>query len=188
LDNVVIDTNVLISATLFGGNPEKILDMAQEGRINLLISNEMLDEFKKVLHEKFDFSIIMAAQTASVIKEISTIITSGRKLSVIKQKESDNRILECAVAGSAQYIITGDTKHLLPLKKYRKIKILKPAQFLKLMEGDVIKFYRHMHMNQVDILNRKIGSPLFFLTDTKVKNRSDPFSHLRRSLESSAYA
>jgi len=134
LDKVVIDTNVLISAALFGGNPEKILDLVQENRITLLISDEILDEFKKVLHEKFSFSMVVASRAASIIKEIATIITPNLKLNVIKQKESDNRILECAVAGNAQYIITGDTKHIAPLKKYKKVKILRPSQFLKLIE------------------------------------------------------
>jgi len=134
LDKVVVDTNVLISAALFGGNPEKILDLVQENRITLLISDEILDEFKKVLHEKFSFSIVAASRAASVIKEIATIVTPDQKLNVIKLKESDNRILECAAAGNAQYIITGDTKHILPLKKYKKVKILRPSQFLKLIE------------------------------------------------------
>jgi len=126
-----LDTNVLVSATLFGGNPEKILDLVEEGKIIILISQEILEEFREVLQEKFGFSSSMAELAASGIREISTLITPTQRLNIIKEKEADNRVLECAVEGKAQYIVTGDAKHLQPLKKYQEIKILSPAQFLK---------------------------------------------------------
>ncbi len=127
----VVDTNVLVSATLFGGNPEKILDLAEAAKIEILISEEILEEFTEVLQEKFGFSSSMAELAASGIREISTLIIPIQRLSVIKEKEADNRVLECAVEGKAQYVVTGDTKHLQPLKEYRGIKILPPTQFLK---------------------------------------------------------
>jgi len=128
---VALDTNVLVSATLFGGNPEKILDLAGEGKIKILISEKILEEFREVLQEKFGFSLSMAELAASGIREISSLITPTQRLTVIKEKEADNRVLECAVEGRAQYIVSGDTKHLQPLKEYQEIKILSPAQFLK---------------------------------------------------------
>ena len=128
---VALDTNVLVSATLFGGNPKKILDLAGEGKIKILISEKILEEFREVLQEKFDFSLSMAELAASGIREISSLITPTQRLTVIKEKEADNRVLECAVEGRAQYIVSGDTKHLQPLKEYQEIKILRPAQFLK---------------------------------------------------------
>jgi len=128
---VALDTNVLVSATLFSGNPEKILDLAEEGKIKILISEKILEEFREVLQEKFGFSLSMAELAASGIREISSLITPTQRLTVIKEKEADNRVLECAVEGRAQYIVSGDTKHLQPLKEYQEIKILSPAQFLK---------------------------------------------------------
>ena len=128
---VVVDTNVLVSATLFGGNPEKILDLAGKDKIEILISEEIVEEFTEVLQEKFGFSSSMAEAAASGIRGISTLITPTQRLSVIKEKEADNRVLECAVEGKAQHIVTGDTKHLQPLKEYQEIKILSPAQFLE---------------------------------------------------------
>ena len=128
---VVVDTNILISATLFGGNPEKILNLVEEGKIKILISEEILEEFRKVLQKKFGFSLNMAELAASGIGETFTLITPIQRINIIKEKEADNRVLECAVEGKAQYIITGDIKHLQPLKEYRGIKILSPAQFLK---------------------------------------------------------
>jgi len=130
---VVIDTNVLVSATLFGGNPEQVLDSAEEGKIKILISEEILEEFKEVLQRKFGFSLDIVEVTVSAIKEISTLVTPTQRLNVIKKKEDDNRILECAVEGKVQYIVSGDKRHLLPLKEYQGMKILSPAKFLKVI-------------------------------------------------------
>ncbi len=127
---VVVDTNVLVSATLFGGNPEKILDLVEEGKIKILISEKILEEFREVLQEKFGFSLSMAELVASGIREISSLTAPTQRVNVIKEKEADNRVLECAIEGRTQYIVSGDTKHLQPLKEYRGIKILSPAEFL----------------------------------------------------------
>ena len=129
---MVVDTNVLISAILFGGNPEKVLSMAEEKRIEMLISSEILEEFTNVLKDKFSFSQDMAELVASGIKEISTLVIPTQRLKVIKEKDADNRVLECAVEGKAQYIVTGDTRHLQPLKEYKGIRILSPVQFLEM--------------------------------------------------------
>ncbi len=127
---VVVDTNVLVSATLFGGNPEKILDLVEEGKIKILISEKILEEFREVLQEKFGFSLSMAELVASGIREISSLTAPTQRVNVIKEKEADNRVLECAIEGRTQYIVSGDTKHLQSLKEYRGIKILSPAEFL----------------------------------------------------------
>jgi putative PIN family toxin of toxin-antitoxin system len=131
-----VDTNVLVSATLFGGNPEKILDSAREGKIELIISEEVLKEFEEVLKRKFGFSLDMAELTASDIKEISSLVIPTQKVDVVKEKEADNRILECGVEGKANYIVSGD-KHLLTLKEYKGMKILSPAQFLRIVSQEI---------------------------------------------------
>ena len=132
---VVVDTNVLVSATLFGGNPEKIMDLAREGKIKLIISEEILGEFKEVLKRKFGFSPDYAELTASDIKEISSLVIPTQKVDVVKE-EADNRILECGIEGKVQYIISGDKRHLLPLKEFKGIKIVSPAQFLEILSQE----------------------------------------------------
>ncbi len=129
---VVLDTNVIISALLFGGNPDKILNLANEGVIKLIISPFILDETTNVLMRLFNWveGEIQAVLTA--IQEIAVVVQPQVKLSIIKEKDSDNRILECAVSGKADFIVSGDTKHILPLKEYQGIKILSPAEFLAL--------------------------------------------------------
>lgn len=129
---VVLDTNVIVSALHFGGNPDKVLSLANEGVIELLISPFILDEVSEVLRRQFGWDNKEIKNALAAIKEIATLIQPAHKISIIKEKDSDNCILECAVSGRADFIVSGDTKHILPLKEYLGIKILKPAEFLKL--------------------------------------------------------
>lgn len=129
---VVLDTNVIISALLFGGIPGKILSLANKNVIKLLISPFIFNEIAQVLQKRFNWDEEKIMDALSAIEEVATVIEPKTKLSIIKQKDSDNRILECAVSGHADYIVSGDTKHILPLGEYRGIKILRPAVFLLL--------------------------------------------------------
>ena len=129
---VVLDTNVYISAILFGGNCEEILRLAGLGSFEILISKAILLEIKSVLKDKFNWTGKQVAAATSYIKDITTEIKPDIALIVVRNDPSDNKIIECAVSGKARYIVTGDRNHLLPLKKYKNIKILSPAEFLKL--------------------------------------------------------
>jgi putative PIN family toxin of toxin-antitoxin system len=130
---IVADTNILISALIYGGVCEEVLKLVREKSLELLISPEILAEFAEVLYRKFKFSPEKVKEAILQIKEISTLVYPVKRLNIVKQHDSDNRILECAVEGKAQYIISGDEHHLLPLRKYRGIKILNPAEFLKII-------------------------------------------------------
>jgi len=124
---VVADTNVYVSAILFGGKAEEIRKLAREGKVELLISETILAEIAGVLKRNFNW---LDWQISEAIKDIRAITT----LSVIKEDEPDNRALECATEAKAQYIISGDEHHLQPLKEYREIKILSPAKSVELMK------------------------------------------------------
>ncbi|CEP68213.1 PIN domain [Moorella glycerini] len=127
---VVCDTNVYISAFLFGGKPEEIIAMARNNEIELLISEDILAELSWVLKRKFGWTDEQISLTLEEIRAITSLIIPDTRLEVIKEDEADNRFLECALAGEAKYIVTGDTRHLQPLKEYRGIRILSPAEFL----------------------------------------------------------
>lgn len=129
---VVPDTNIFISAILFGGKCEEILWLAALGSCEIIISKSILEEVRGVLHHKFKWSKHQCAETLTYLKSISAEINPDITLSVIQQDPSDNKVLECAVAGKARYIVSGDRNHLLPLKKHKNIKILSVADFLKL--------------------------------------------------------
>jgi putative PIN family toxin of toxin-antitoxin system len=130
---IVFDSNVYISALLFKGIPGKILEMAQKDKITLIVSDEITTETVRILEEKFRWPRHNIDKFKRRLSDISENIRPKIKLDVIKERESDNRILECAVSGDANLIISGD-KHLLKLKKYKNIPIVRPRYLTYLVK------------------------------------------------------
>ena len=129
---VVIDTNVIVSGLTFKGQPREVLDLAWKGEIEVYISPFILKELTSTLKKDFGWSNEQIKDTIQRIKAKTISIRPRVRVSVVKEKDDDNRILECAIEGNVRYLISGDKKHLLPLKEYQGIKILSPAQFLML--------------------------------------------------------
>ena len=128
---VVADTNILVSALLFGGPPEQVFLAGLRGEIQLLTSLSLLKELEKVLKEKFKLNIHIVREIMEEVREASEIVEVSSYIKAISYPDEDNRVLECAVDGKADFIVTGDTRHILPLKEYSGIKILSPSEFLK---------------------------------------------------------
>jgi len=127
---VVLDTNVLISAILFGGKPRRVLEKVIRGEIQLCLSEPILEELRGVLRRpKFDYSPEAVQVILAELIAISDFVNPSKTLCVVSEDAEDNRILECAVEGGASYIVTGDV-HLLKLGGYRDIKILNANAFL----------------------------------------------------------
>jgi len=130
---IVFDSNVYISALLFKGIPGKILEMAQRDEITLIVSDEIIAETARILEEKFKWPQHNIDKFKRRLSDISDNIKPKIKLDIIKERESDNRILECAVSGDANLIVSGD-KHLLKLKKYKNIPIVRPKYLTYLVK------------------------------------------------------
>ena len=127
----VLDTNALVSALLFTGISSELVSLWQDGFITLLLSRDILDEYLRVLsYPKFALS---EEEIKELIQEEilphAEVVKPKRRLRVVQRNPSDNKFLECAVAGKARVIISGD-KDLLSLGRYRQIRIQSPAQFL----------------------------------------------------------
>lgn len=136
---VVCDTNILISALVFpGGSPERILDLARQGHIELYISDFIINEFSHVLEHKFHFGQNDVHKRVDYMKGLANTVAPKEKLSVIRAHEPDNRILECAVAANADVLISGD-KHVLRIDEYKGIKIVAASDFVAMFDGRVSK-------------------------------------------------
>lgn len=131
MTKVCLDTNVLISAALFDGKPEKILRLVEEDKLILIISPAILVETTRVLVDKFQREEEEVMRFVKLLYDLGKIIRPKGKIRLVK-KDSDNRILECALEGKADYIVTGDKKHLLPLANFKNIPIITPGDFLKI--------------------------------------------------------
>jgi uncharacterized protein len=126
---VVFDTNILVSAVVFpGGRAEAALLRVVEERDQLLISRAIVDELLGVLARKFARDAEELARVAVLISDLSITVRPRIKLRVVKD-DPDNRVLECAVAGRADRIVTGD-KELLELGEYRGVRIVSLRGYL----------------------------------------------------------
>mgnify|MGYP001613833053 CR=1 FL=1 len=130
---ITVDTNTLISATITKGNEFELLRLARLGRIKLILSPQILKEFKEVISRpKFGFSQEQINNALKQIINVSSIVMPSIKVNIIKDDPEDNKILECAVSGKVDYIVSGDS-HLLKLGEYESIKIVRTTDILKLV-------------------------------------------------------
>lgn len=133
---LVIDTNVIISALLFDGTPEKLVLNAISGPHQLVLSTYIVSETSRILETRFKVSTRNLIGLQNILAE-SEIMYFDPFLDILKDKP-DNRILETAVKGKAKYLVTGD-KLLLDLGNYQGIEIIKVRDCLKLMSGEQIE-------------------------------------------------
>jgi putative PIN family toxin of toxin-antitoxin system len=129
---VVLDTNVVVSALLFTRISSKLVPLWQGGVITALVSRNILEEYLRVLsYPKFKLS---EGDIKGLIQEellpYVEVVKTSKRLRVVDRDPSDDEFVECAVAGKARVIISGD-KDLLSIGRYRKTLIQSPAQFLE---------------------------------------------------------
>ena len=131
---VVLDTNIIISGLNFRGNERLVLELARRGRFELYLSPFILQEAAGVLARKFGWSEERSTQVLRMLQSTAIVVEPQRILSVIEKNHADNQILACALEASADYLITGDRRHLLPLETYRNVQIINASQFLSLLD------------------------------------------------------
>ena len=130
---VVLDTNVIISALNFPGNERMVLELALRGRFELFLSLFILGEVAGVLTRKFGWDEERTAQVLQGIDNAATVIDLPRLPEVVAGGHADSRILECVVAASTDYLITGDRRHLLPIGEHQGTRIVNAPRFLSVL-------------------------------------------------------
>jgi len=126
---VVLDTNVFISALFWKGAPHQVFKRILEGAILNFISPEIVAEIQGRLLDKFKLPPEKVKEFLEIIIFSSKVVYPKKKLNIVKEDPSDNKIIECALEAKASFIISGD-KHLLNIKKYKGIKIVSPKEIL----------------------------------------------------------
>ena|SRR5258708_1818894 len=134
LHKVVLDTNVLIFAIIFGGRPREVLDLVINYKIKAFTSPILVGEMIEVLTKKFGFEDSKIKKLENQIREDFEIVYPIQELDILRDND-DNRVLEAALEGHCDFIISGD-KELLELKEFMNIKIVTIDQFLKLYIND----------------------------------------------------
>jgi putative PIN family toxin of toxin-antitoxin system len=131
---VVPDTNILISALMFGGLPGAFLDLAFLQSFHLMTSAVLLDELDEKLRMKFHVASGDTDLIRARLEKSALVVKPEIRLTVIEADPDDDRVLECAIAGKADYIVSGD-RHLLMLGVYEGITILSVRRFLEATEA-----------------------------------------------------
>ena len=132
---VVLDTNVIVSGLNFPGNERLVLELALRGRFELYLSTFIMEEAAGELGRKFDWDAERSSLALRTLGNAARIIYPRRLPELIEGGHADNRILECAVEASADYLVTGDRRHLLPLGTHEGVRILNAPRFLSALEG-----------------------------------------------------
>jgi putative PIN family toxin of toxin-antitoxin system len=127
---VVADTNVFISALMFGGLPGRFLDLTLRRRFTLVTSKALLDELDEKLRGKFSVSESDALAIRAKLEGNASVVDPDFELNAVPDDPDDNCVLECAVVGKADFIVSGD-RHLLRLGCYEGIAIVTVRQFLE---------------------------------------------------------
>ena len=127
---VFLDTNILISALGWKGKPRVIFEKCLHGELELVTSPNQIEELKRVMdYPKFSFTEEQKVTFVSIILEIATMVEISGKIKVITEDPDDDAMLETAIVGNVDYLVSGDP-HLLKLKEFAKVKIITASGFL----------------------------------------------------------
>jgi len=130
---IVIDSNVFVSSYYYGGNPRLVVERVLNELDELFVSDEILNEIEEVLNRpKFKGNKSDIEKFMNFLKETANFINPSEQIDLSRDKK-DNKYIECAVVADADFIVSGDI-HLLELKEYGKIKILKAKAYLDVVE------------------------------------------------------
>ena len=127
---IILDTNVFISGIFFSGPPSQILKAWQNSRLQIVLSQEILNEYQHVAE-----SLVAKFPTIDILPIIELMTIHGQLIDVegfdvsVCDDPDDNKFMECAIASNSKIIISGD-KHLLKVSGYQGIKVLKPREFV----------------------------------------------------------
>ncbi len=132
-NRVVLDTNIVVSGLLNPtGTPSRILHFLVTGLYELLLTEEIYLEYSETLERFPKIAKNVRRGLLLKIKSYAAFVRSMKKIHVIKSDPADNKFLECALAGKAKYIVSGDS-HLLDIRKFRGILILTASEYLKIL-------------------------------------------------------
>ena len=133
----VLDTNVLVSGTFWTGKSFEIIKLLELKGLGLILSKELIDEYNETINseeiiDKIENKNLIVNEIIKKIISEAEIVEPSQKFEVVKGDPDDNKILECAVEGKADFIVSQDS-HLLKLREFHGIRIMSPEEFLEML-------------------------------------------------------
>lgn len=127
---VCLDANVIISGVAYGGVPFQILNRLYDFDYSHVTGPNILEEVRRVLINKMGQHDYKVDHLIDRLRSASTVCVPAGKINPIHY-QPDNKVLEVAIVGKCDVLVTGDKKHLLPLKSFQGVLIESPSHFLK---------------------------------------------------------
>jgi uncharacterized protein len=128
----VLDTNVLLSGFFWKGAPHTCILAAESGLFELIYCDEILSEMERVVNKKFPRTKPRFNELQNLLFAFGRKVRISGKLKAVLSDPNDDMVVECAVLGEAEVIVSGD-RHLLCMAEYQGIKIVTPASFLQVI-------------------------------------------------------
>jgi len=126
---VVLDTNVVMSAIFFGGDPKEIVRAAVSKRIELVATRAVVAEYQEIaerLHEYYPS--VSYRRPLAILESVLTIVRPATLDGTVCRDPDDDAVIACALGGKAKVVCSGDDD-LLVLNGYRGIEVMKPREF-----------------------------------------------------------
>jgi len=132
------DTNVLVSAFIAGGPPSRVIEAAIDGRIELVLAAPVIDELKRVLTVKLGFEPQRLRDIVTLLTDISVarVDAPTQPVEAVTGDPDDDVVLACGVSAGVQIIVSGDRRHMLPIREHRGIRIVSPQALLAELAGE----------------------------------------------------
>ena len=123
---------------IWGGLPAQIIEAAEGNKISVVVSEEIVEEINRTLQyhrlrEVYETAGVNLQQLTTLVLRIGKLVQVKSNVKVITDDASDNKIIDCALASGADFIVSGD-KHLLTVKKYGSLRILSVSEFIKIIQ------------------------------------------------------
>ena len=135
---IVFDTNILVSAVAFpGGPPSDVFGLARASRLQAFVSPAILAELAGVLQGKLRFADNQVLALGQLVAQACTLVQPQCRVEDIVSNPKDNRLLELALEVRADYIITGNLRHVRSLGEWRGIRVRTAREFLDELQGEI---------------------------------------------------
>lgn len=121
-----------MSALVFGGRPREVTDLIADQRLTTVMSEEIMTELRRIVAAKFPQFGRQITQLETLLRRYSRWVQLGSIMVAVCRDPDDDRVIETAIIGGCQYIVSGD-KDLLAVASYQGIRIVAPAEFLVIM-------------------------------------------------------
>jgi uncharacterized protein len=132
------DTNLLVSAFIAGGPPSRVIEASIDGRIELVLADPVIDELERVVTLKLGFEPERLHDITALLTDISVarIGAPTQQVEAITGDPDDDVVLACGVSAGVQVIVSGDRRHMLPVREHRGIRIVSPQTLLAELAGE----------------------------------------------------